>query len=269
MLDIAGAAARRWPWFRRSTNRLFYQFLARLDTAGEVTLMNYGYVPSAPDEPEIPLDAADEKNRLCLQLYHYLASGVDLRGKDALEIGSGRGGGAAWVRKTFSPGSMTGVDYSERAVAFCRKTHRADGLSFVYGDAEALPFEDERFDVALNLESSHCYGSMPKFLAEVRRVLKPGGVLSWADFRSPDDVPGVDAGLSACGFHTVKSAVITPNVLAAMSRQGERYRALIDRMVPAFARGLFYHYAGVEGTGVLDSLRDGTLVYVHRIAVRA
>ena len=39
-------------------------------------------------------------------------------------------------------------------------------------------------DVVLNVESSHCYGSMPRFLAEVRRVLEPRGYFLHADFRA-------------------------------------------------------------------------------------
>ena len=70
------------------------------------------------------------------------------------------------------------------------------------------------------------------------------------------------------GFQIEHAALITPNVLDAMANQGERYRALIDRKVPRFARGIFYHYAGVEGTPVLDSLRSGELVYMHRVMVK-
>jgi len=269
MLQFVGNIVNRSPALRRGFNRMFYQFLAGVDRDGEVTLMNYGYIPSEPDAAPIPLSTADEANRLCLQLYHHVASAVDLRGRDVLEVGSGRGGGAAYVRRVFNPRSLTGVDYSERAVAFCQRAHREPGLTFVHGDAEALPFEDRRFDAALNVESSHCYGVMRRFLSEAYRVLKPGGHLLWADFRSPDEEASVDDDLRAVGFDIKQSATITPNVLAAMAQQGERYRALIDRNVPRFARGVFYHYAGVDGRSlVLDKLRAGELVYLRRALVK-
>ena len=35
------------------------------------------------------------------------------------------------------------------------------------GDSENLPFEDNTFDAVLNIESSHCYASMDKFIKEV------------------------------------------------------------------------------------------------------
>jgi ubiquinone/menaquinone biosynthesis C-methylase UbiE len=269
MFQVAALFMNRFPDFRRWANRIFYQFLAWIDREGEVTLMNYGYISLEPDAATIPLEASDEGNRLCLQLYHHIASAVELKDRDMLEVGSGRGGGAAYVRRAFKLRSMTGVDYSERAVAFCQRAHQQPGLQYVHGDAEALPFEDQRFDAVLNVESSHCYGSMQRFLSEVHRVLKTGGRLSWADFRSPEEIAGLEEVMRACGFEIEKAAHITDNVLAAMAAQGEHYRALIDRKVPRFARRLFYHFAGVEGSMVLDKLRSGELVYLHRVLVKA
>ena len=54
---------------------------------------------------------------------------------------------------------------------------------FEVGDSESIPFEDEKFDVVLNVESSHCYGDMDQFMSEVTRVLKPGGHFLWCDLR--------------------------------------------------------------------------------------
>src|SRR5574341_246102 len=268
MYQLAASLLNRFPALRRWSNRVFYQFLARLDHDGEVTLMNYGYTPLDPEAAAISMEAHDEANRLCLQLYHHVASGVVLTDRDVLEVGSGRGGGAAYIRRAFAPRSMTGVDYSERAVAFCQRFHREAGLEYVPGDAEALPFEDERFDAVLNVESSHCYGSMARFLAEAHRVLRPGGHLLWADFRSPEEIAGLDRDMREGGFEVVKDAQITDNVLASMAAQGERNRALIERKVPRFARRLFYHFAGVEGSRVLARLRSGELVYLHRVLIK-
>ncbi len=40
----------------------------------------------------------------------------------------------------------------------------------------------------INIESSHCYGSMTRFLSEVSRVLRPNGYLLLADLRGTDGV---------------------------------------------------------------------------------
>lgn len=265
MLHAALGIVNRSPVLRRTMNRVFYQYLAGLDTDGDVTLMNYGYIDQSPDAAEILMSAEDEENRLCLQLYHRVAGALDLQDCDVLEVGSGRGGGAAYVKRTFSARSMTGVDYSERAVAFCQQAHRESGVTYLHGDAESLPFEASQFDAVINVESSHCYGIMARFLAEVHRVLRPGGQFSWTDFRALDEIAKLDEDIRSAGFEIVQDTRITPNVLAAMHQQEERYRALIDRKVPPMMRWLFVNFAGVEGSSMLRRLQSGELVYLHKV----
>lgn len=264
MFRASAFAMSRWPGLRRWLNRAFYQYIARLDRRGEVTLMNYGYVALDPDTPPLPLDPGDEPNRTCLQLYHHVAHAVDLAGRDVLEVGSGRGGGASFVKRYHKPRALTGVDYSDRAVAFCQRTHRIDGLRFVHGDAESLPLDDGSFDAVINVESSHCYGSMPRFLAEAARVLRPGGHLLWADLRPPHVTPTLLDQARAAGFEIVQQETIAPNVMAALSHQAARNRALIERIVPHFARNIFYHFAGVEGASLIEQrLKSGELTYLR------
>jgi ubiquinone/menaquinone biosynthesis C-methylase UbiE len=49
-----------------------------------------------------------------------------------------------------------------------------------------MPFPDASFDAVINVESSHCYPSMGRFLSEVHRVLRPRGSLLFADLRTSD-----------------------------------------------------------------------------------
>lgn len=46
-----------------------------------------------------------------------------------------------------------------------------------------MPFSENTIDIILNVESSHLYNDINRFLKEVMRVLKPGGYLCWADLR--------------------------------------------------------------------------------------
>lgn len=55
--------------------------------------MNYGFVALEPDVSELDLAEEDENDRYFLQLYNHVATAVDLKGKQVLEVGSGRGGG--------------------------------------------------------------------------------------------------------------------------------------------------------------------------------
>jgi SAM-dependent methyltransferase len=268
MYQAARLVYNRIPSLRRLVNRLFYQYLAGLDPHGEVTLMNYGYAELGPGAQPVDLDEKDEGDRYGLQMYHRVSGGVDLRGRDVLEVGSGRGGGAAYVKRRFSPRTMTGVDYCKEAVDFCQQHHAQDGLRYVHGDAEDLPFQDGVFDAVVNIESSHCYGDMARFLGEVRRVLRPGGCLLWADHREPHEIPALYDSIREIGFEVVREETITPNVLAAMVAQGERNLALIERGVPWVARGIFRNFAGVEGTHIYNMLAEGKLTYLHLVMRR-
>src|SRR6185436_1427988 len=116
------------------------------------------------------------------------------------------------------PESLTGVDFSQDAIDFCKRRHSVAGLSFTRGDAESLPFENESFDAVVNVESSHCYGSMASFLTEVGRVLRPGGYFVHADLRNHDDAALWQDQLRNSGMIVVRELDITANILAALDQ---------------------------------------------------
>ncbi len=118
--------------------RGWYQFLAVRYRDPGWTFMNYGY--HWPDGSVPPLDPAQEPDRSCIQLYDLVARGAPLAGRDLLEVGCGRGGGAAYVARALSPRRVVAVDLSPAAIALCRRRFHQPNLSFEVGDAEQLPF---------------------------------------------------------------------------------------------------------------------------------
>ena len=147
--------------------------------------MNYGY-----DSPNIKLELNkdDEIERFPIQLYHYIASQCTIKDKTILEVGSGRGGGASYIARYLSPKSISGIDISADVVSLCDELYDIPNLDFSVGDSENIPFSDDMYDIVINVESSHCYGSMENFLSEVYRVLKPGGSFFFCDFRSLEGI---------------------------------------------------------------------------------
>lgn len=247
--------------------RAWYQYLSGLDLGADVTFLNYGYAPLDGREDGVELLPEDVPNRHCIRLYERAAGAVGLRGKDVLEVGCGRGGGASYVTRYCRPASMTGVDFSSRAVEFCRGHYRLEGLTFVKADAESLPFPDGSFDAVVNVESSHCYNSMERFLREVVRVLRPGGHFLFADIRAPESVPLLREQLSAAGLRVVEEERITENVLRALELDSERKLALIRAKVPAFMRARVQQFAGLTGSPVYRSFLTGEWEYL-RFALR-
>lgn len=229
--------------------------------------MNYGYVSLNEDDVSLTLQEADREDRCSIRLYHEVTAAADLSNQTVLEVGSGRGGGASFVARYLNPASMTGVDFSRRAVEFCQQTHSVDNLRFVQGDAESLPFSDESFDAVINVESSHCYGAMQAFLKEVSRVLRPDGRFLFADFRLPDEIDPLKQEFSDAGLVIIQEEDITASVIRSMEHEDARKRGLIQRYFPGWIQRIFRQFAGVDDSSIFQSFKDGSLKYV-RFAAR-
>lgn len=179
-----------------------------------------------------------------------------------LEVGCGRGGGSSYLRRYGSPRSVTGLDFSAEAVALCRRTRQAPGLTSVRGDAQAMPFPGSSFDVVVNIESSHCYSAMAAFLAEVHRVLRPGGTFCFADLRSRRRAGTLRAQLAGSAMVVVEQTDITANVLAALRLDNERKLRLIKTMIPRPVHAPFRAFAGIEGTTNYIGFASGRMQYL-------
>lgn len=171
---------------RKAIWKLWYPFLTRRLQDEEVIFLNYAFETDPP--MGIALSPADEPNRACVQLYHHVGAQVNFQGKNVLEVSCGHGGGASYLTRTLKPAKYTALDLNPAGIAFCKKRHQIEGLKFVQGDAQNLPFPDNSFDALVNVEASHCYPDFPRFLSEVARVLKPGGYFLYADFRFSDGI---------------------------------------------------------------------------------
>ena len=109
-----------------------------------------------------------------------------------LDIGSGRGGPAIRLHQKWEM-DVTGIDPSDRNLELSRRKVRdmtiQEGLLFRKGRAEHLPFSDAEFPFAIAIESLAYVEDKAGSLAEVRRVLQPGGRLAMAALlKDPDAV---------------------------------------------------------------------------------
>jgi SAM-dependent methyltransferase len=108
-------------------------------------------------------------------------------GARVLEVGSGPGHLAGRLARDHGL-AVTGVDLDpamvERARANVARPAGRARPEFMVGDAAALPFPDASFDLVVSTLSMHHWAKPTAGLAEIRRVLRPGGrALVW-DFRS-------------------------------------------------------------------------------------
>jgi len=249
-----------FPNVKSWLTRLQYEYISTLNLKKDVLFMNFGYATHPAGRELIPLPPEDEKHRYPLQLYYHIAKSIDWQGRDALEVSSGRGGGAHFIMRHFKPRSYTGMDFSSRAIDFCRETYSVDGLQFRHGNAEALPFPDNSFDIVVNVEASLYYPNIARFFEHVKRVLKPQGYFLYTDLRYEEKVAVWHAQLKKIGLKLIHEEEITDNVLKAMALDRERRHELVNRYIPAILRRQFYHFAGLapgspEATPHLDNRR--------------
>ncbi|MGH2894263.1 MAG: class I SAM-dependent methyltransferase [Solirubrobacteraceae bacterium] len=280
---LAAAVLTRAPGLRPSAEKLAWRTFYELANLGRrdigAALMNYGYAGLA--DAAAGDDGDDDRDRYGRALYRTVAGAVDLKGRDLLEVGCGRGGGTAHLADVMHPRSVTGLDLARRAVARAQRRYSRPGLRFIAGDAEELPFADASFDALLTVESTHCYSDTVRFLREARRVLRPGGVLLLADFRHAVLPAGADEALvpqedlatlrrqiGEAGFAVEQEEDITANVVRALQLDTPRRRAQIERRVPGPLRQHALGFAAIEGSPMYEAFAQRRWTYVRVVARR-
>jgi SAM-dependent methyltransferase len=236
-----------------------YRLLTRRLGDDEVLFLNWGYEEDPP--MAIPLQESDEVDRYSIQLYHRTAAQVDLEGKDVLEVSCGHGGAASYVTRYMGPSTYTGLDLNPAGIEYCQKRHTLPGMKFVHGDAENLPFPDQSFDAVINVEAAHLYPHFSQFLAEVARVLRPGGHFLYADLRGSDHVAEWEADLADAPLRVLSQEHIDEEVLLGLEKNSQRHKELISRHTPKPLRGLARDLAGVQGARLHQQVERGDISY--------
>lgn len=232
----------------------------------EFVCMNYGFAA----DKNLELDVTDEAERFPLQLYDHVATGAGtliLKDLDVLEVGSGRGGGASYIARYLKPKKIRGMDISPIATQFCTKRYKdIENLSFICGDAEAIPFSDSTLDAVVNIESSHCYPNFHNFVAEVKRVLKPNGHFLFADFRKTSETNIFQDTFEKIGFNQLYEQDISNQIVDSLTEDTERRQGLIKNIkLPCFINYLIKDFAGCVDSITYNAYASGKRKYMYYI----
>ena len=145
------------------------------------------------DQPSAEQDYTMGYNEEFLQLLHRRSAKTHAAhllphlkpGLRVLDFGCGPGAISVGLATVVAPGDLHGIDMEESQINMARSAAKAgghDNATFHVGDVTDLPFDDDSFDVA------HCHAVLMHVpnteatLAEVKRVLKPGGIISSREF---------------------------------------------------------------------------------------
>jgi demethylmenaquinone methyltransferase / 2-methoxy-6-polyprenyl-1,4-benzoquinol methylase len=115
-------------------------------------------------------------------------------GARVLDIASGTGDLAIELSRRVSPGGeVVGSDFSESMLEHARVKASATDLDvrprFEPGDALELPYEDDRFDAATVGFGARNYADLPRGIAEMVRVVRPGGRVVILEITTPTRLP--------------------------------------------------------------------------------
>lgn len=246
------------PDLRLRLVRWVYNKFATKNNSEKNVFLNYGY----HDDISLSLTHQDEPNRLFIQLYHRVVQDIDLQGKDIAEVGCGQGAGGMFLLQYNHPRSYIGIDLSEQAIAFCQRHNQCTNVQWVQGCSDKLPIPNESVDVVINIESSHLYPSMQRFLSEVERILRPNGYMAFADLRHYSQVDALDKCFNTSGFRILQRSDITLQVLDSLTRLSDRRNAHINSAYPRIWRQAVREMSAVKGSSIYNGFINGQKQYL-------
>ena len=106
-------------------------------------------------------------------LHRYLMARHLARDLDVLDVASGEGYGSALLAQTAR--SVIGIEIDPASIAHAERSYNMPNLRFIGGDARDLPLPDASVDLVVSFETIEHFYEHERFLAEVRRVLRPSG----------------------------------------------------------------------------------------------
>lgn len=115
-----------------------------------------------------------------------IVNGLDLEGKEILDIGSGIGGPTICLATKHGAGHVVGVDVEpsnvERAMRRSNKAGLAHRVTFQVVEGSGLPFDDGSFDIVFSKDAIIEVADKAELMREAYRVLRPGGWIALSDW---------------------------------------------------------------------------------------
>jgi SAM-dependent methyltransferase len=200
------------------------------------------------------------------------------RGQDVLDVTSGTGVLAREAARRVQPsGKVIGLDRNDGMLAVARR--KAPEIEWRQGQAEALPFGGDRFDAVVSQFGLMFFEDRALALAEMWRVLKPGGRLAVAVWDALEHAPGYAAmtallqrlfGARVADALRAPFALGDPAALAALAAKAGIPAQITTREGTArFPSIDAWVHTDVKGWTLADMIDDGQYQQLRREAPRA
>ena len=136
-----------------------------------------------------------------------------------LDVGCGNGAFTELLVERCAPTEVQGVDPAAGQLAFARQRHKARVAEFHQGDALALPFAENRFDAAIMALVIFFVPDPAKGVAEMARVVRPGGMVSayaWDMAGRGSPLDPFQSEINALGHKTMRAPAAAASRLEAL-----------------------------------------------------
>lgn len=141
------------------------------------------------------------------------------KGLRCMDIGCGNGAFTELLVGRCAPSEVQGIDPSEAQLVFARQRHTANIAKFQLGDAMALPFGDNSFDLAAMALVIFFVPNPAKGVAEMRRVVRSGGTVAayaWDMFGGGFPLEPLLSEVRAMGYPVPQPASAAASRIAAL-----------------------------------------------------
>jgi len=238
-----------------------YDAIARRNPS--LAFLNYGY-----DEPSAPPEEMDEAEVFAAsqRLYDAVLHGLP-HDATVLEVGCGRGAGAAFVLATRPIRTYVGLDLSPEHVRLCRSRLGSDPKAhFAIADARRLPVRSASFDAAYSIEAAQHFEDRPQFYGEVARVLRPAGRLFLGSIWRTGELEAPDT-ITGGRLRLVSHEDITPQVVRSLARSSVVRRRIVESLaLPDHLTPVLMSFVGAPGGENYEAFVSGRLLY-HRLVL--
>jgi len=177
-------------------------------------------------------------------LHRYCFARLFCRGKEVVDVAAGEGYGSALLAQVAN--RVIGVEIAADAVAHAISAYGRSNLSFIRGDVRHLPLQSNTADVVVSFETIEHLYDQQLFLAEIRRVLRPGGVLV---ISSPDSE-----------VYSYTGSPVNPFHIRELTR--DEFKAILRSVFP---HTHFYSQRALIGSAItVDGPSNGVITFERR-----
>lgn len=214
------------------------------------------------EKPSKEINIIDGKDTHHISLYMKLLELVpniheNAKKISAIEIGCGRGGGCYVMKNYYNISDITAVDLSSANIQLAKR-FVPEGKFIV---SDAVEFKtDKKFDLVLNLESSHRYSSRLVFFKNVFSMMKEDACFVFGDMIRKNELQEVEKMIAVSGLKIIKIETVNRGVVNSIEQNSAKQYPLATRFPGLFPRRLHSFFVTIHSRAN-NRLKNGDVLY--------